>query len=250
MPKFAANLSMLFAEFPELDRYEAAAQAGFEAVEILFPYETPAPETQRALLRNGLSLELINCPPPNYTGGDRGFAAVPGLEDRFQRDFRRTLRYADMLRARIVHIMAGAASGDDTRTTFVQNLKWACEFAPKQQLTIEPINDVDMPGYFLNNFDLAAEILDEVNAPNLALQFDTYHAHKIHGDVQACWDKHKARVRHIQIGGLPDRNEPVKSKHFDYPAFFAMLDDTGYAGAVSAEYKPAKRTEQGLGWLA
>ncbi len=249
MPKFAANLTMLFAEFPELDRYEAAAEAGFEAVEILFPYETPAPETQRALLRNGLSLELINCPPPNYTGGDRGFAAVPGLEDRFQRDFRRTLRYADMLRARIVHIMAGAASGDEARATFVENLKWACAFAPKQQLTIEPINDVDMPGYFLNNFDLAAEILDEVNAPNLALQFDTYHAHKIHGDVLECWDKHKDRVRHIQIGGLPDRNEPVKSKHFDYPAFFEMLDESGYTGAVSAEYNPAKRTEQGLGWL-
>ncbi len=249
MPRFAANLTMLFAEFPELDRYEAAAQAGFEAVEILFPYDTPAPETQRALLRNGLSLELINCPPPNYTGGERGFAAVPGLSERFQRDFRRTLRYAEMLRARIVHIMSGAASGADARATFVENLKWACAFAPKQQLTIEPINDIDMPGYFLNDFDLAADILDEVNAPNLALQFDTYHAHKIHGDVMACWDKHKDRVRHIQIGGLPDRHEPVVSKHLDYPAFFKMLDDTGYTGAVSGEYKPAKRTDQGLDWL-
>ena len=202
------------------------------------------------MLRNGLSLELINCPPPNYTGGDRGFAAVPGLEDRFMRDFRRTLRYAEMLRARIVHIMAGAASGEEARATFVKNLKWACTFAPNQQLTIEPINDIDMPGYFLNDFDLAADILDEVNAPNLALQFDTYHAFKIHGDVMACWNKHKDRVKHIQIGGLPDRHEPVTSKHLDYPAFFEMLDETGYTGAVSAEYNPAKRTEQGLGWLS
>ncbi|CUH51186.1 hydroxypyruvate isomerase family protein [Shimia marina] len=249
MPRFAANLTLLFAEFPELDRYDAAAEAGFEAVEVLFPYDTPGPETQRALLRNGLSLELINCPPPNYTGGDRGFAAVPGLSERFQRDFRRTLRYAQMLRARLVHIMAGAASGADARQTFVENLKWACDFAPQQQLTIEPINDVDMPGYFLNDFDLAAEILDEVNAPNLALQFDTYHAFRIHGDVIACWEKHKSRVRHVQIGGLPDRHEPIASKHLDYPAFFKMLDESGYSGVVSAEYTPKKRTEQGLGWL-
>jgi hydroxypyruvate isomerase len=248
MPKFAANLTMLFTEFPELERYEAAAAAGFDRVEVLFPYDLPAQETRRELLRHGLSLALINCPPPNYTGGARGFAAQPGLSERFQRDFRRTLRYAEMLKADVVHIMAGAAEGPEARATFVDNLKWACAFAPKQQLTIEPINDVDMPGYFLNDFDLAAEILDEVDAPNLALQFDTYHAYRIHGDVLACWDKHKARVKHIQIGGLPDRHEPLKSKHLDYPAFFEMLDASGYDGTVSAEYTPLKRTDQGLGW--
>ncbi|MBO9395603.1 TIM barrel protein [Shimia sp. R9_2] len=250
MPKFAANLTMLFTEFPELERYEAAAEAGFDRVEVLFPYDVPAPETRRELVRNGLSLALINCPPPNYTGGERGFAAVPGLSERFQRDFRRTLRYAEVLQADVVHIMAGAASGALARETIVKNLKWACAFAPRQQLTIEPINDVDMPGYFLNDFDLAAEILDEVNAPNLALQFDTYHAHRIHGDALACWEKHKARVKHIQIGGLPDRHEPLKNKHFDYPAFFEMLDASGFQGTVSAEYNPLKRTEQGLDWLA
>ncbi len=249
MPRFAANLTMLFTEFPELDRYEAAQEAGFEAVEVLFPYEAPAPETQAALARNGLSLELINCPPPNYTGGPRGFAAVPDLQTRFQHDFRRALRYADALNARLVHIMAGAASGAAARATFVENLKWAAAFAPNQQLTIEPINDVDMPGYFLNDFDLAAQILDEVNAPNLGLQFDTYHAHRIHGDVMACWDKHHAQVRHIQIGGLPDRHEPIVGKHLDYPAFFAMLDATGFDGVVSGEYHPSGRTAAGLSWL-
>lgn len=248
MPRFAANLTMLFTEFPELDRYEAAQEAGFEAVEVLFPYDAPAPETQAALARNGLSLELINCPPPNYTGGPRGFAAVPESQARFQHDFRRAVRYAKALNARIVHIMAGAASGKAAHETFVQNLKWAADFAPKQQLTIEPINNVDMPGYFLDSFDVAAQILDEVNAPNLGLQFDTYHAHRIHDDITACWERHGHRVRHIQVGGIPDRNEPT-GDGFDYPAFFAMLDAIGYDGVVSGEYHPKGRTAAGLGWL-
>lgn len=249
MPRFAANLTMLFAELPEIERYAAAAAAGFDAVEVLFPYDIPAPEIQQALHSNGLSLELINCPPPNYTGGPRGFAAVPELSERFQRDFRRTLRYAQHLNARLIHIMAGPAEGPAAHATFVKNLTWACAFAPQQQLTIEPINQTDMPGYFLHSFDQAAEILKEVNAPNLALQFDTYHAHRITGDVMACWETHKSLVRHIQIGGLPDRHEPVKCPDLDYPAFFRLLDDSGYDGVVSAEYTPKKRTEQGLGWL-
>lgn len=249
MPKFAANLTMLFQELPELDRFDAASAAGFGAVEVLFPYDLPAPQIQSALLRNALSLELINCPPPNYTGGPRGFAAVPESQDRFRHDFKRALRYAETLGARLLHIMAGPASGPDARRTFVENLRWASDIAQKQKLTIEPINDVDMPGYFLNDFDLAAEILDEVAAPNLALQFDTYHAYKIHGDVAACWAKHGHRVGHIQIGGIPDRHEPAGGP-FDFPAFFKMLDDTGYDGAVSAEYVPSGHTtESGLGWL-
>ncbi|MGR3637113.1 MAG: hydroxypyruvate isomerase family protein [Shimia sp.] len=240
MPNFAANLTMLFQELPELDRFDAASAAGFDAVEVLFPYELPASHIQSALLRNGLSLELIICPPPNYTGGPRGFAAVPESQDRFRHDFKR---------ARLLHIMAGPASGPDARRTFVENLRWASDIAQKQKLTIEPINDVDMPGYFLNDFDLAADILDEVAAPNLALQFDTYHAYKIHGDVAACWAKHGHRVGHIQIGGIPDRHEPAGGP-FDFPAFFKMLDSAGYDGAVSAEYVPSGRTtESGLGWL-
>lgn len=249
MPKFAANLTMLFTELPELDRFDAAAEAGFKAVEVLFPYDMKATDVLSALVRNRLSLELINCPPPNYTGGARGFAAVPESRDRFRHDFKRTLRHAQALGARLVHIMAGPAKGSEARQTFVDNLRWASEIAPNQKLTIEPINDIDMPGYFLNDFDLAADILDAVAAPNLALQFDTYHAFRIHGDVGACWKKHGHRVAHIQIGGLPDRHEPVDGP-FDYPAFFKMLDDTGYKGAVSAEYVPTgPTTESGLGWL-
>ncbi|MGR3712664.1 MAG: hydroxypyruvate isomerase family protein [Shimia sp.] len=234
---------------PELDRFDAAAEAGFEAVEILFPYDMQASDILSALARNKLTLELINCPPPNYTGGPRGFAAVPESRDRFRHDFKRALRYANALGARLLHIMSGPAQGPEARATFVENLRWASDLAQKQKLTIEPINNFDMPGYFLNDFDLAAEILDEVAAPNLALQFDTYHAFRIHGDVAACWAKHSDRVGHVQIGGLPARNEPAGGP-FDYPAFFKMLDATGYDGAVSAEYFPSgKTTQSGLGWM-
>lgn len=249
MPKFAANLTMLFKELPEIERFDAAAAAGFDAVEVLFPYDMQASDILSALARNDLSLELINCPPPNYTGGARGFAAVPESRDRFRHDFKRTMRYAEALGARLVHIMSGPAQGTAARDTLIDNLRWASDFAPKQKLTIEPINDTDMPGYFLNNFDLAAEILDEVAAPNLALQFDTYHAFRIHGDIMACWEKHGHRVGHIQVGGIPDRHEPAGGD-FDYPAFFKMLDAIGYEGIVSAEYFPSGHTtESGLGWL-
>jgi len=248
MPRFAANLTVLFKEYPFLERFEPAADAGFDGVEVLFPYDDATTEIVRQLKRNGLPMVLMNTPPPNWAGGERGFAAIPDGEARFQKDFKRAMRFADRLKPMHLHIMAGAADGPDARATFVENLKWATQNAPKQSLTIEPINTVDMPGYFLNDFDLAAEIIAEVNAPNLALQFDAYHAQMITGDAWAVWDKHKDLVRHIQVGGLPGRNEPVKDA-FDYPAFFQMLDDEGYKGFVSGEYNPKGRTEEGLGWI-
>ncbi|TKZ22244.1 hydroxypyruvate isomerase [Shimia litoralis] len=248
MPKFAANLSLLFPEIPFLDRFAAARSAGFSAVEILFPYDINARDILSALQAASLDLVLINTPPPNWTGGDRGFAAIPGGQDRFRYDFKRALRYADVLGAQMVHVMSGVAKGQDAHETMIENLKWATDYAPKQRLTIEPINTDDMPGYFLDSFDRAADILDEIAAPNLALQFDTYHAHKITSDVSATWDKHGHRAGHIQIAGTPDRNEPLKGD-IDYPEFFRKLDDAGYQGHVSAEYHPAGLTTDGLGWL-
>ncbi|MDA5093564.1 TIM barrel protein [Aliiroseovarius sp. KMU-50] len=249
MPRFAANLTLLFKELPFLERFEAAAEAGFKAVEVLFPYDDAAQLVTRQLTANGLHMVLINTPPPNYTGGARGFAATPNGQARFQHDFKRTLRYAQEFKASHIHIMAGKAEGLVARKTFVENLKWAAAHAPRQSLTIEPINTVDMPGYFLNSFDLAADILAEVGAPNLGMQFDAYHADRITGDILDCWAKHRHLVRHIQIGGIPDRHEPIRGE-FDYPAWFRQLDLEGYNGWVSGEYHPRGRTSSGLGWMS
>lgn len=251
MPKFCANLTMLFSELPLSERAGAAAQAGFEAVEVLFPYDENAATLGAAIARSGLPLALINCPPPNYADpeGQRGFAAVPAEAARFQTAFRRALRYAGALGAERIHIMAGVATGDDAREVFCENLRWAAAFAPKQKLTIEPLNPVDMPGYFLNDFDQAVTILEDVAAPNLRLQFDAYHARRITGDVSATWDRIASWVDHVQVAGHPGRHEPDVGE-IDYADFFARLDASGYKGWVSAEYNPAGETVDGLGWLS
>lgn len=248
MPRFCANLTMLFTELPFLDRIAAARAAGFGAVEVLFPYDDPAPAILDRLDRAGLPLVLLNCPPPNYAGGPRGFAAVPGLEDRFRSDFRRAARYAGALGARLVHVMAGAAEGEDARATFARNLAWATAAAPTLTITIEPINRHDMPGYFLSDYALAREIIAGVGAPNLRLQFDAYHAQRITGDAMATWGAVRDLVAHVQVAGVPGRHEP-EGGEIDYPAFFARLDAEGYAGWVSGEYRPRGRTEDGLGWI-
>ncbi|MDF0603397.1 TIM barrel protein [Psychromarinibacter sp. C21-152] len=246
--KLAANVTFLFKEYPFLERIQAAADAGFDGVEILFPYDDPAPDILRRLQIAGLPLVLINAPPPNYTGGQRGFAAVPGLEERFRRDFARVLRYAERLTPQHIHLMAGTAEGPEARATFIDNLKWAAAQAPGQSLTIEPLNPGDMPGYFLNDYDLAAEIIDAVGAPNLGLQYDTYHAQTIAGDALAVWRRHAPRVRHVQVGDAPGRCEPGAGG-IDFAAFFAAVAASGYDGWISAEYNPTAETEACLGWM-
>ncbi|MEY8830445.1 hydroxypyruvate isomerase family protein [Sedimentitalea sp. XS_ASV28] len=249
MPKFAANLTLLFTELPFLDRFDAAAAAGFTAVEILFPYDFPAKETCRALLRNGLKLVLINAPPPNYTGGGPGYAALPGGEGRFQHDIRRTLRYVRELRPGLVHIMAGYTKDDAAEEIFVHNLQWAADQAPEQGFTIEPLNPGDQPGYFLDDYALAARILDAVDRPNVGLQYDSYHAEIIHGDALAVWEQYRDRATHVQIGAAPNRSEPGSGRT-DFNALFDAIDASGYSGWVSAEYKPTTpRTESSLNWL-
>lgn len=248
MPKFAANISTLFVELPLIERFDAARAAGFSAVELPSPYDISAREILAALNRNRLELVTINAPPPNYTGGQRGFAAIPGGQNRFRYDLRRAMRYAEALGASVVHILAGNASGPEAETTFVENLIWATERAPKQLFTIKPLDPVNMPGFFLNSFELADAILDKVAAPNLALQFDTYHVQRITGDVGACWDAFGSRVGHVQIAGLKNRGEPIGDA-FDFPAFFQRLDAAGFAGHVSAAYHPATTTVKGLNWF-
>lgn len=249
MPKFAANISLLFAELPYLERFAAAANAGFKAVEILSPYELAAKETQRALLANGLELVLINAPPPNYTGGMPGYAAHPGGQDRFQRDIRRVLRYGEMLNVGLIHVMAGYAKGEEARETFITNLQWAADFAPRQQFTIEPLNAGDQPGYFLDDYNLAADILTAVNRPNVGLQYDAYHAQLIHGDAVQVWERFGKQAVHVQIGAAPSRCEPG-SGPVDFTALFQAIDASGYRGWVSAEYRPSTlRTEDSLVWM-
>jgi len=247
MPKFCANLTMLFTERPFLERFCAARSAGFDAVEVLFPYDVAVPDMLDMLGRNELPLALINCPPPNYAGGARGFAAVPG--SRFKQDFRRAARYAKALGAQHLHIMSGVADGPEAKATFIENLRWAAAEAPQQSLTIEPINQDDMPGYFLANFDLATEVIKTVDAPNLWLQFDAYHAQKITGDVLTTWGKMRDITVHVQVGQTPNRAAPDQSD-IDYATFFAQLDADGYRGWVSGEYTPDGRTEDTLGWIS
>jgi hydroxypyruvate isomerase len=248
--RFAANLTLLWPELPFLDRFEAAALAGFEAVEVLFPYEIGAREMQAALRRAGLKMILLNAPPPNYTGGMRGFAALPGGADRFRHDMRRVFRYAEALGVHLVHVMSGDGRGERCFEQMVENLRWASRAAPKGlTLTIEPLNSMDMPGYFLNDYDLAARVLDAVKKPNVRLQYDSYHAQVIHGDAVEVWNRFGLRAAHVQVGDAPGRIAPGEGK-VDFKALFAAMGATGYSGWISAEYHPGDRpTEGSLRWL-
>ncbi len=247
--KFAANLSHLWPELPFLERFVAAAAAGFEAVEVLFPYDIAAKEIQRALIANGQRLVLINAPPPNYTGGARGFAAQPEMVERFQYDMKRVFRYAEVLKVPFVHVMTGVAEGDAAKQTLIDNLKWAASEAPEGlTLTLEPLNAAAQPGYFLNDYALAAEVLAAVDAPNVGLQYDSYHAQMIHGDAVAVFDQYLPLIRHIQIGDSPDRGAPGTGE-VDFDGLFERIRAAEYAGWISGEYSPNGPSEESLGWM-
>lgn len=248
--KFAANLSLLWPELPFLERFDAAAAIGFDAVEVLFPYDIAVPDIQMAMRRTGLHMILINAPPPNYTGGLRGFAARPGGEARFQHDMRRAFRYAEALGVRMIHVMSGEGTGPECFDVMVENLKWASKRAPKGlTLTVEPLNSKDMPGYFMNDYGLAADILDAVKKPNVRLQYDSYHAQVIHGDAVDVWKRFGLRAAHVQIGDAPGRVAPGDGKA-NFKALFAAMAASEYKGWISAEYNPGNRpTEDSLRWL-
>ena len=250
MTDLAANLSLLWTELPFIERFDAAAAAGFAFVEVLFPYDVAVQDMQRAMRRTGQQMILLNAPPPNYTGGARGFAARVGGEERFQHDMRRVFRYAEALNVKFVHIMSGDGAGEEAYDTFVRNLKWAARQAPKGiTLTIEPLNNGDMPGYFLNDYALAAKVLDAVKKPNLRLQYDSYHAQVIHGDAVEVWKRYGLRAAHIQIGDAPGRVAPGRGE-VDFPALFDLIEASEYKGWISAEYHPgSKPTEDTLRWM-
>ena len=246
---FAANLTHLWPELPFLDRFDAAAAAGFNAVEILFPYDVPAKEIHAALGRNGLQMILLNAPPPNYTGGARGFSAQPGNEARFQSDMRRAFRYATALGVGLIHVMTGEAEGDAAKATMIENMSWAADAAPKGiTLMLEPLNPVAMPGYFLNDYALAADVLDQLGAKNVGLQYDSYHAQMIHGDAVATFEKYRPLIRHVQIGDTPERSAPGTGG-VDFKALFKAIKTSKYEGWISGEYTPNGPTESTLEWM-
>jgi 2-dehydrotetronate isomerase len=248
MPRFAANLSMMFTERPFMARFDAAAAAGFEAVEFLFPYDHPAAEIWAALERNGLAMTLFNAPPGDWEVGERGTASLAGREAEFRDSITLALDYAAVLRPHRLHVMAGLSSGAEARAIYLDNLAHAAEAAGGQGLTIEPINDRDMPGYHLSTSTDAVSVLDAVGADNLGLQFDLYHAQIMEGDLTRRLEALMSRIAHIQIAGVPERHEPDTGE-VNYPHLFALLDRLGYVGFMGCEYRPAGRTEDGLGWL-
>lgn len=252
MPKFAANLSMMFNEWPFLDRFDAAAEAGFTAVEFLFPYDFPAEAIAERLERNKLAMALFNLPPGDFAAGERGIAALSGRWEEFTEGVSRALDYAAATGAKRLHMMAGNADPKDA--TAAANYRRAVTHAAEQlaakgiDLLLEPINGRNMPGYFLNDFGMASRIIEELALKNLRLQFDIYHRQIIHGDVTMALRALLPTVGHIQIASVPSRHEP-DDEELNYPFLFAELDRLGYAGYVGCEYIPREKTLAGLGWL-
>ncbi len=254
MPQFAANLTMLFNEHEFLDRFEAAAKAGFKAVEFLFPYAYPVAELQKRLKANGLKLVLHNLPAGNGDAGDRGLACEPKRVDEFRAGVARGIEYGTALGVPHLNCLAGKApAGVDAaalRSTFVANLRFAAaEFKKaKLNLLIEPINRFDIPGFYLNTTAQAVSILDEVGADNAYVQYDIYHAQRMEGELANTLSAQLPRIGHIQLADNPGRNEPGTGE-INYAFLFKHLDRIGYQGWIGCEYKPAARTEDGLGWI-
>ena len=275
MPKFAANLSMLYNELPFLDRFEAAARDGFQGVECLFPYAWPAQEVAARLQGNGLRQVLLNAPPGGtdaassveaWDDGLRGTACVLGREAEFRQGVEMALAYAATLDCPRIHLMAGlvppGVERDAVRATYVANLRWAAALAAQagRSVLIEPINARDMPRYFLNRQDHAHEIVAEVGAPNLQVQMDLYHCQIVEGDVATKLRQYlpTGRVGHIQIAGVPERHEPDSGELNDR-YLLGVLDTVaaqcGWDGWVGCEYRPRRGavpggTSDGLGWMA
>lgn len=254
MPRFAANLSMLYPQHEFLDRFAAAAADGFEAVEFLFPYDYSANELKQRLSDNGLVQALFNAPPGDWAAGERGIATLPGREDEFRSGFDRALEYAAVLGNTRVHVMAGLLAAESDRArhhgVYLQNLAYAADQAGKAGITVllEPINTRDMPGFFLNRQDQAQAICKEVGATNLKVQFDCYHCQIVEGDLATTLRRDFDCIGHIQIAGVPDRHEPDQGE-VNYPYLFELMDHLGYDGWVGCEYRPKADTSMGLQWL-
>ena len=251
MPRFAANLSFLFTELDFLDRFLAAAEVGFGAVEFMFPYAYKAEDIRTRLDDNGLELVLFNLPPGHWDKGERGFAALPGRADEFASAVDLALRYAEALECPRLHVMAGLEAHGAQREIYVSNIRLASLWAlgNSVDVLIEPINTRDMPGYFLSSTAAAQDIIKEIGEPNVGLQFDLYHRHIMEGGVAGAIAEYKDITRHYQCAAPPDRGEPGAGE-LDFADLFRKIDETGYKGWVGCEYKPRGRTLEGLDWPA
>ncbi|MCC6867695.1 MAG: hydroxypyruvate isomerase family protein [Burkholderiales bacterium] len=257
MPRFAANLTFLFNEVPFLDRFAEAARAGFRAVEFAFGYDFAAADLAARAAAHALEVVLINAPPGDFAGGERGLASLPGREDDFAASIATALRYAQALKCPRLHVMAGvvpegADAAEQARrwATFRRNLALACREAAKVGVTvmIEPINRRDFPGYLLTRQAEAHAIREELGLPNLSVQMDFYHAQIVEGDLATRFRQWQAHIGHVQIAGVPGRHEPDVGE-INYAYLFHLLDELGYDGWVGCEYKPVADTIAGLAWL-
>ena len=254
MPRFAANLTMLFNEYPFMERFEKAAKAGFRAVEFLFPYAYSPDEIQKQLVQNKLRLVLHNLPAGDWDSGERGIACLPDRIEEFKASVHKAIQYANILGVNQLNCLAGKIpDGVDLgliRETFIGNLRYAATALKEVniKLLIEPINTFDIPGFYLSKTPQALAILDEVKSDNLFIQFDIYHAQRMEGELSQTLEANISQIAHIQIADNPGRHEPGTGE-INYDYLFKLIDMIGYQGWIGCEYKPADQTVAGLGWI-
>jgi len=255
MPKFAANLTMMFNEVAFPERFATAAAAGFSAVEFLFPYEYTAQDVASWLRENKLTNVLFNLPPGDWAAGERGVASIPGREAEFEAGVAKAITYALALGTKRVHMMAGLLPKDGdsalAKATYLRNLSYAATAFGEYgiDVLIEPINVRDMPGYFLTTQAQAHALREEAGQPNIKVQMDFYHVQIMEGDIATTFRRYAQHIGHVQIASVPARNEPDDGE-VNYPYLFRLLDELGYDGWIGCEYRPRGRTEDGLGWLS
>ena len=253
MPRFAANLSLMFNEYPFVERFDRAALAGFQAVEFMFPYQEDIPAVRDAIQRNGLTNALFNMPPGDWVAGDRGTANDPRRREEFRDGVEKALEIATLFGTEKLNCLAGLKlsdfSLDEQFDTLKESLVYAADRATEAgvKLVFEPINRFDIPGFYLSGTTQALSILDEVGMDNAFVQYDIYHMQRMEGELAATMHRQVARIGHVQLADNPGRNEPGTGE-INYAFLFAHLDAIGYQGHIGCEYKPATTTEAGLGW--
>jgi hydroxypyruvate isomerase len=250
MPRLAANIAYLFREYPFIERFKAAAKAGFTVVELQFPYDTPVSAVRAELEKHNLQMLGLNT--EHGREGEFGLAAVPGRERDFAAQVARSLDYITGIGGTAIHCLAGKVPPEErpaAERVFIANLSRAADLAAEKNITllIEPINPRDRPGYFLNRAEHAADIIAKIGKPNIKIQFDFYHAQIVGGDLIRRFEAVQKLVGHVQIAAVPSRHEPDEGE-VNYPEILRALDQLGYAGFVAAEYLPRGRTEDGLSW--